>query len=116
LAGSGEASVSTNNLTNSSALEELDAREGFVSVNGNSGPEPNLRSHVATFLGEQLQAFHAYLMAEPVPDRFVLVHQELNDPRNREHLLLSRTKPAVERDRSPSAHRSTRRAAVQSLH
>ncbi|MBM1174656.1 hypothetical protein JQC81_27535 [Microvirga arabica] len=34
--------------------------------------------HVATFLGEQLQAFYSHLMNEPVPDRFVQLLAQLD--------------------------------------
>ncbi|MXQ12362.1 hypothetical protein GR328_12995 [Microvirga makkahensis] len=37
-----------------------------------------LPPHVATFLGEQLQAFYAHLVSEPVPDRFVQLVQQLD--------------------------------------
>jgi hypothetical protein len=70
--------VSTNNLNNSSALIEPDALEDLLNVNGDPGPEPNLPPHVATFLGEQLQAFYSHLMSEPVPDRFVQLLAQLD--------------------------------------
>jgi hypothetical protein len=66
----GEASVSTNN-PKSTVLDEQDALEDLLNVNGDPGPELALPPHVATFLGEQLQAYYAQLMSEPVPDRFV---------------------------------------------
>jgi hypothetical protein len=74
--------VSTNNLNNSTVLDEPDALENLLDVNGDPGPEPNLPPHVATFLGEQLQAFYAQLMSEPVPDRFVQLLQQLDGKGN----------------------------------
>jgi hypothetical protein len=73
-----EGSVSTNNLTNSSAQAEPDALEDLLNVSGNLGPEPGLPPHVAASLGEQLQAFYAHLMSEPVPDRFLQLLQQLD--------------------------------------
>jgi hypothetical protein len=70
--------VSTNNLNDSNALIEPDALEDLLNVNGDPGPEPNLPPHVATFLGEQLQAFYSHLMSEPVPDRFVQLLAQLD--------------------------------------
>jgi hypothetical protein len=70
--------VSTNNLNNSSALIEPDALEDLLNVTGDPGPEPTLPPHVATFLGEQLQAFYSHLMSEPVPDRFVQLLTQLD--------------------------------------
>ena len=78
MAGSGETSVTTNNLTNSSALEEPDALEDLLNVTGDPGPEPTLPPHVATFLGEQLQAYYAKLMSEPVPDRLIQLLAQLD--------------------------------------
>jgi Anti-sigma factor NepR len=72
--------VSTNNLNDSNALIEPDALEDLLNVNGDPGPEPNLPPHVATFLGEQLQAFYSHLMSEPVPDRFVQLLAQLDGP------------------------------------
>jgi hypothetical protein len=83
MAGSGEASVSTNKLTNSSALEEPDVLEDLLSVTSDPSPEPVLPLHVTTFLGEQLQTFYAHLMAEPVPDRFVQLLAQLDGKENR---------------------------------
>jgi hypothetical protein len=79
---SGEANVSTNNLNNSTVLDEPDALEDLLNVNGDPGPEPNLPPHVAAFLGEQLQAFYSHLMSEPVPDRFVQLLQQLDGKGN----------------------------------
>jgi hypothetical protein len=70
--------VTTNNLTNSTALEEPDVLEDLLNVTGDPGPEPTLPPDVATFLGEQLQAFYAHLVSEPVPDRFVQLLQQLD--------------------------------------
>jgi hypothetical protein len=75
---SGEASVSTNNLNNSTVLDEPDTLEEILNVTGDPGPEPTLPPHVATFLGEQLQAFYSHLMSEPVPDRFVQLLAQLD--------------------------------------
>jgi hypothetical protein len=79
---SGEASVSTNNLNNSTVLDEPDTLEEILNVTGDPGPEPTLPPHVATFLGEQLQAFYSHLMSEPVPERFVQLLQQLNGKGN----------------------------------
>jgi hypothetical protein len=75
---SGEASVSTNNLTNSSVQAEPDALEDLLNVSGDLHPEPGLPPHVAASLGEQLQAFYAHLMSEPVPDRFLQLLQQMD--------------------------------------
>ena len=50
-----------NNIT---VLEEPDALEDLLNINGDPGPEPALPPQVATFLGEQLQAYYAHLMSE----------------------------------------------------
>jgi hypothetical protein len=70
--------VSTNYLNNGIALGEPSALEEFLSVNGEPDPEPTLPPHVASFLGEQLQAYYAQLMSEPVPDRFVQLLAQLD--------------------------------------
>jgi hypothetical protein len=70
--------VSTNNISNSAVVEEPDVLEDLLNVNGDPGPEPALPPRVATFLGEQLQAFYAQLMNEPVPERFVQLLAQLN--------------------------------------
>ena len=74
--------MSTNNTDNSTVLDEPDALEDLLNVTGDPGPEPNLPPHVATFLGEQLQAFYSHLMSEPVPERFVQLLQQLNGKGN----------------------------------
>ncbi len=74
----GEASVSTNNHNGNNALEEPDALEGLLDVNGDPGLEPVLPPHVATYLGEQLRAFYSHLISEPVPDRFVQLLDQLD--------------------------------------
>jgi hypothetical protein len=78
LALSGEVSMSKNNHGDGHALEEPEALEDLLNVNGNPGPEPALPPHVATFLGEQLQTYYAQLMNEPVPDRFVQLLKQLD--------------------------------------
>jgi anti-sigma factor NepR-like protein len=75
---SGEASVSTNSLNNSTVLDEPDTLEEILSVTGDPSPEPTLPPHVTTYLGEQLQAFYSHLMSEPVPDRFVQLLAQLD--------------------------------------
>jgi hypothetical protein len=70
--------VSTNYLNNGTALGEPSALEEFLNVNGEPDPEPTLPPHVASFLGEQLQAYYAQLMSEPVPDRFVQLLAQLD--------------------------------------
>ena len=77
--------MSTNNLTNSSALVEPDALEDLLNVNGDPGPEPILPPHVAILLGEQLQAFYVHLISEPVPDRFVQLLDQLDRKGNRHY-------------------------------
>ena len=69
--------MSTNN-PKSTVLDDQDALEDLLNVNGDPGPEPALPPHVATFLGEQLQAFYSHLMSEPVPDRFVQLLAQLD--------------------------------------
>jgi hypothetical protein len=75
--------VSTNNHNTNTVLEEPVLEEpgpldDILNVNGDPGPEPALPPHVATFLGEQLQAFYAQLMNEPVPERFVELLAQLD--------------------------------------
>jgi hypothetical protein len=70
--------VSPNNHNNSTALEEPDTLEDLLNINGDPGPEAALPPHVATFLGEQLQAYYAQLMSEPVPDRYVQLLAQLD--------------------------------------
>jgi len=75
--------VSTNNHNTNTVLEEPGLEEpgpldDILNVNGDPGPEPALPPHVATFLGEQLQAFYAQLMSEPVPERFVELLAQLD--------------------------------------
>jgi Anti-sigma factor NepR len=77
----GEASVSTNN-PKSTVLDDQDALEDLLNVNGDPGPEPALPPHVAAYLGEQLQAYYAQLMSEPVPDRFVQLLAQLDGKRS----------------------------------
>jgi len=69
--------MSTSNPNNSTVLDEPGTLEDLLNVNGDPGPEPTLPPHVATFLGEQLQAYYAQLMSEPVPDRFVQLLAQL---------------------------------------
>jgi hypothetical protein len=70
--------VSTNNHNTNIVLEEPGPLDDILNVNGDPGPEPALPPHVATFLGEQLQAFYAQLMSEPVPERFVELLAQLD--------------------------------------
>lgn len=70
--------MSNNDPTNGNALESPDTLEDLLNANGDPGPEPALPAHVATFLGEQLQAYYAQLMSEPVPDRFVELLKQLD--------------------------------------
>ena len=74
--------MSTENHNNSTVLEVPDALEDILNVSGDPGPEPALPPHVATFLGEQLQAYYAQLMSEPVPDRFVELLAQLDGKRS----------------------------------
>ena len=57
-------------------------RLGLLDVNADPGPEPTLPPYVATFLGEQLQAFYSQLISEPVPDRFVQLLAQLDGKRS----------------------------------
>jgi Anti-sigma factor NepR len=70
--------VSTDNTNTSTVLEEPDTLEEIFNANGDPGPEPALPPHVATFLGEQLQAYYAQLMNEPVPDRLLQLLAQLD--------------------------------------
>jgi hypothetical protein len=70
--------VSKNNLNNGTVLNEPDALEDLLNANWDPGPEPILPPHVTTFLGEQLQAFYAHLMSEPVPDRLIQLLAQLD--------------------------------------
>lgn len=54
-----EESVVGNTLKNSIGLDETEALEEILNVNSDPDPESNLSRHLATFLGEQLQAFYA---------------------------------------------------------
>jgi Anti-sigma factor NepR len=84
LAVSGGESVSKKNHNGGIVLEEPEALEDLLNVNGDPGPEPTLPPHVATFLGEQLQTYYTQLMSEPVPDRFVQLLKQL-DGKERDH-------------------------------
>ena len=70
--------MSKNDRNNGTVLQDPDALEDLLNVNGDPGPEPALPPHVANFLGEQLQAYYAQLMNEPVPDRFVQLLAQLD--------------------------------------
>ena len=70
--------MSTNNLNSSSALVGPDVLEDLLDVNGDPVPESVLPPHVATFLGEQLQAYYAHLISEPVPDRLIQLLEQLD--------------------------------------
>lgn len=74
--------MSTEKHNTSTVLDEPDALEDLLDVNGDPGPEPTLPPHVATFLGEQLQAYYAQLMNEPVPDRFIALLAQLDGKEN----------------------------------
>ncbi|MFC1456802.1 NepR family anti-sigma factor [Microvirga arabica] len=63
---------------NGTDLDEPSSLESLLNPTGDPGPEPSLPPHVATFLGEQLQAYYAQLMSEPVPDRFVQLLAQLD--------------------------------------
>ena len=82
---SGEARVPTKNLNTSTVPDEPSALENLLNANGDSGPEPTLPPHVSTFLGEQLQAFYAHLMNEPVPERLIQLLAELNRKQDGRH-------------------------------
>jgi hypothetical protein len=70
--------MSTSNLNNSTVLEQPSTLEDLLNVTGDPGPEPTLPPHVATFLGEQLQAYYAQLMNEPVPIRLLQLLAQLD--------------------------------------
>jgi len=70
--------VSTDKLNNGTDLDQADSLEDLLNPTGYPGPEPSLPPHVANFLGEQLQAYYAQLMSEPVPDRFVQLLAQLD--------------------------------------
>ena len=74
--------MSTNKPHTSTFLEQPDPLEEIFDVNSDSGPEPMLPPHVATFLGEQLQTYYSKLMSEPVPDRFVQLLAQLDGKRS----------------------------------
>jgi hypothetical protein len=60
-----------NSLKAETLLDEPDGLEDGQSIDGEPAPEPTLPPRVAAYLGEQLQAFYAHLMNEPVPDQFI---------------------------------------------
>jgi hypothetical protein len=74
--------VSTDNFNNSTALVDPDTLEEILNATDDPGPEPTLPPYVATFLGEQLQAFYSQLISEPVPDRFVQLLAQLDGKRS----------------------------------
>ena len=70
--------MSTNKINDGTVLDETDSLESLLNPTGDPGPDPGLPPHVATFLGEQLQAYYAQLMSEPVPHRFVQLLAQLD--------------------------------------
>ncbi len=70
--------MSTKNTNKGIVLDGPDALEDLLNVNGDPGPELMLPPHVATFLGEQLQAYSAKLVSAPVPERFVQLLAQLD--------------------------------------
>ena len=76
--------MSTNNFNNSTALVEPDTLEEILNATDDPDSEPTLPPYVATFLGEQLQAFYSQLISEPVPDRFVQLLAQLGGKRSRQ--------------------------------
>ena len=74
--------MSTNKFNNSTALVEPDTLEEILNATDDPGPEPTLPPYLATFLGEQLQAFYSQLINEPVPDRFVQLLAQLDGKRS----------------------------------
>ncbi len=74
--------MSTNKLNNGTVLAEPEALEDLLNLNSDPGSEPTLPPHVASFLGEQLQAYYAQLMSEPVPDRFAQLLAQLDGRRS----------------------------------
>ena len=74
--------MSNSDHKNGADLKDQDSLGDLLNVNGDPGPEPALPPDVATFLGEQLQAYYAQLMSEPVPDRFVQILKQLDGKRS----------------------------------
>ena len=73
----------TNNHNIGTVLDGPGALDDLLNANGDPALEPMLPPHAVTVLGEQLQAFHAYLMDKPVPGRFnqLLARLDGNDDR-----------------------------------
>jgi Anti-sigma factor NepR len=67
-----------NSLKAETLPDEPDGLEDGQSIDGEPAPEPTLPPRVAAHLGEQLQAFYAHLMNEPVPDRLVQLLEQLD--------------------------------------
>jgi RNA polymerase sigma-70 factor (ECF subfamily) len=67
-----------NSLKIETRPDEPDGFEDGRSVDGEPAPEPTLPPQVAAYLEEQLQAFYAHLMSEPVPDRLVRLLEQLD--------------------------------------
>jgi hypothetical protein len=74
--------VSNSDHKNGADLIDQGSLGDLLNVNGDPVPEPALPPRVATFLGEQLQAYYAQLMSEPVPDRFVELLAQLDGKRS----------------------------------
>ncbi|WP_262299526.1 NepR family anti-sigma factor [Microvirga sesbaniae] len=66
------------NPKSDAALVEPNAIEEILDGDNATEAEPTLPPHVASFLGEQLQALYSHLMSEPVPDRFVQLLAQLD--------------------------------------
>jgi Anti-sigma factor NepR len=67
-----------NSLKAETLPDEPDGLEAGQSIDGEPAPEPTLPPRGAAYLGEQLQAFYAHLMNEPVPDRVVQLLKPLD--------------------------------------
>lgn len=78
----GGESVAANSLKIETPPDEPDGLEDRQSVDGEPAPEPTLPPHVAAYLGQQLQAFYAHLMSEPVSDRLVRLLEQLDGKGN----------------------------------
>ena len=66
------------NPKNGAALIEPNAIEEILDGENVLEAEPTLPPHVASHLGEQLQALYSHLMSEPVPDRFIQLLAQLD--------------------------------------
>jgi hypothetical protein len=78
--------MAANSLTAETPSAQPDRLEDGQSIDGEPAPELTLAPCVAAYLGEQLQAFYAHLMSEPVPDRLVQLLEQLDRTRSASHV------------------------------